>query len=366
MIYDGLSDYEFAFPGPLRDKLVAAVLAGHKTSTTGLLVGYEHDDEPLPRPGQRSTMIGSAGQPLAILELTEVRQVPLADIDLAHAVDEGEGHTTVAAWRAAHERFWHSAELRDHLGRPDFTVDDTTITVTERFRVVSLIPDAATVNTALAAESAALAAGLRAAPAADLDRPTCCPPWTVRDEFAHTAIAVSRTLDMLDAPPPAGPPVDTARYYSPDHRFAPQTDRARVDTAADFAAAHTGAELIDWFEQQVKQVVDRVAATPQRLVATRHGDPMRLTDFQVTRVVELAVHGLDLADALGVAPWLTPQAADVVQGLLCGLSAPGAAAALGVDSAGLLRRATGRIALTEAERARLDALGITWLTLTGR
>lgn len=185
----------------------------------------------------------------------------------------------------------------------------------------------------------------------------------MRDEFAHTAIAVSRTLEMLDAAPPPGPPVDTARYYSPDHRFAPRTDRARVDQAAEFAAARSGPELIDWFEQQVKQIADRVTASPERLVATRHGDPMRLTDFQVTRVVELVVHGLDLADALGVAPWLTAEAAAVVTGLLFGLSAPAAEAALGVDTAGLLRRATGRVALSDAERARLDALGVTWLTL---
>ncbi len=363
MIYDGLSDYEFAFPGALRDELTGAVLAGRKTSTTGLLIGYEHDAEPLPQAGERSTMIGSAGQPLAILELTEVRLVPLGEIDLAHAVDEGEGYTTVAGWRAAHERFWHSEQMRAYLGDPGFTVDDGTVAVAERFRVVSTIPCATAVDAAVTAEAAALIAGLRAAPGPDLDRPTCCPPWTVRDEFAHTAIAVSRTLDMLDAAPPPGPPVDTARYYSPDHRFAPQADRERVGLAAGFAAARSGPELIDWFEQQVKQVVDRVAATPQRLVATRHGDPMRLTDFQVTRVVELAVHGLDLADALGVTPWLTPGAAAVVEGLLFGLSAPAARAALGVDAAGLLRRATGRVALTAAERERLDGLGVTWLTL---
>ncbi|MFD0591208.1 hypothetical protein ACFQZ4_00275 [Catellatospora coxensis] len=80
---------------------------------------------------------------------------------------------------------------------------------------------------------------------------------------------------------------------------------------------------MDWFEQMSAQVVARVAGTQgSRLVTTRHGDPMRLTDFQVTRVVELAVHGLDLADALGVAPWLTAQAAGVVEGLLFGLAAP--------------------------------------------
>ncbi|WP_281268302.1 hypothetical protein [Arthrobacter livingstonensis] len=32
---------EFAFPGPLRDQLVAAILDGFKTSTTGTVLEYE-------------------------------------------------------------------------------------------------------------------------------------------------------------------------------------------------------------------------------------------------------------------------------------------------------------------------------------
>ncbi|MGW3862422.1 ASCH domain-containing protein, partial [Streptomyces sp. NPDC005047] len=48
-----LPKVEFGFPGPLRDRLVAAVLDGSKTSTTGLLLDYEHEDEPLPRAGDR-------------------------------------------------------------------------------------------------------------------------------------------------------------------------------------------------------------------------------------------------------------------------------------------------------------------------
>ncbi|MDI1463624.1 maleylpyruvate isomerase N-terminal domain-containing protein [Catellatospora sp. KI3] len=228
--------------------------------------------------------------------------------------------------------------------------------------MVSLVPDAATVTAALAAEAAALVAGLRAVPEADLDRPTCCPPWTVRDELAHTAVAVSRTLDMLDAPAPSAEPISTARYYAPDARFAPAADSARVDSAHEFAAARTGPQLIDWCEQQCAAVTARVTATAPRLVATRHGDPMRLTDFQVTRVVELAVHGLDLSDALGVAPWLTGQAADVVTGLLFGPQTGAAAALLGTDRPGLLRAATGRSPLTAAQRTALTGLGTTWLT----
>ncbi|SCG80211.1 hypothetical protein GA0070609_6308 [Micromonospora echinaurantiaca] len=57
---DDLPRAEFAFPGPLRDKLVSAILSGAKTSTTALLVGYERANEPLPEVGQRSAVVDSA------------------------------------------------------------------------------------------------------------------------------------------------------------------------------------------------------------------------------------------------------------------------------------------------------------------
>ncbi len=128
---------EFAFPGPLRDQLVAAILNGSKTSTTGLLVDYELEGEPLPKVGSRSVVIDSDDRPVAVIEITGVRVVPLAQVDLAHVVDEGEGDTSVAEWRSAHERFWHSEEMRAALEDPEFTVDDTTLAVLERFRLVT-------------------------------------------------------------------------------------------------------------------------------------------------------------------------------------------------------------------------------------
>jgi uncharacterized protein YhfF len=47
---------EFAFPGPPRDQLVAAILAGDKTTTSGLITDYEHAGDPLPQPGERHAM----------------------------------------------------------------------------------------------------------------------------------------------------------------------------------------------------------------------------------------------------------------------------------------------------------------------
>ncbi|MEV7524780.1 ASCH domain-containing protein [Streptomyces sp. NPDC091371] len=134
--FDDLPPYELAFPGPLRDKLVAAVLSGAKTATTGLLAGYEAEGEPLPEPGQRRALLDSTGCPVAVLEVTDVRVVRLGEVDLAHALAEGEGYASVAEWRTSHERFWHGARSREFLGDPGFTVGDDTPVVTERFRLV--------------------------------------------------------------------------------------------------------------------------------------------------------------------------------------------------------------------------------------
>ncbi|WP_371649278.1 MULTISPECIES: ASCH domain-containing protein [unclassified Streptomyces] len=128
---------EFAFPGPLRDQLVAAILNGSKTSTTGLVIAYEHEGEPLPPIGSRAVVVDSDDRPVAVIEVTGVRVVPLAQVDFAHVVDEGEGDTSIAGWRANHERFWHGDEMRAALEDPEFTVNDATLMVLERFRLIA-------------------------------------------------------------------------------------------------------------------------------------------------------------------------------------------------------------------------------------
>jgi uncharacterized protein YhfF len=132
-----LSVGEFAFPGPLRDQLVAAILDGTKTTTTGLVEDYEREGEPLLRPGDREVVIDSAGDPVTLIEIVAVRVVRVGDVDLAHAIGEGEGYGCVADWRAGHEAFWHSAEIREEIGDPSFTVNDDTLAVATEFRVIA-------------------------------------------------------------------------------------------------------------------------------------------------------------------------------------------------------------------------------------
>jgi len=64
---------------------------------------------------------------VAVVETTEVQVLRLGDVGLAHALREGEGYTSLPEWRAGHERFWHSAEMRAALGDPEFTVNDETL-----------------------------------------------------------------------------------------------------------------------------------------------------------------------------------------------------------------------------------------------
>ncbi len=87
----------FAFPGLLRDQLVSAILTGAKTTTTSLAMEYELDGAPLPSIGDRAVVIDSADQPVAVIEVTAVRVLRLAEVDETHARDEGEGFGSVAA-----------------------------------------------------------------------------------------------------------------------------------------------------------------------------------------------------------------------------------------------------------------------------
>jgi uncharacterized protein YhfF len=110
----------------LRRRLVDAVLCGDKTATAALRSDHApHTDEPLPEVGQPFALLDFDDQPVAVVETTEVRVVPAGEIDLQFARDEGEGFETVEEWREAHERFW-----------ADHEIDDDTLIVAERFRLV--------------------------------------------------------------------------------------------------------------------------------------------------------------------------------------------------------------------------------------
>jgi uncharacterized protein YhfF len=132
---------EFGFPGPLRDRLVAAILSGEKTSTTGLHEEYLREGTPIEEVGQRELVVDSDGRGVAVIETTEVEVKRLGDVDLDFARDEGEGFETLAEWREAHVAFFTSPEMRHALGEPPVAIDDDALVVCTRFRLVERLTE---------------------------------------------------------------------------------------------------------------------------------------------------------------------------------------------------------------------------------
>jgi uncharacterized protein YhfF len=135
-----LPAWGFAFPGPLRAKLTALALAGTKTTTAGLYVEVELGDDAMSVPGTREVLLDSDERPVAVIETVDCHVSRLADVDDRHAIDEGEGYEDAAAFRSSHERYWMESgvvdRVRAHLGDPDWSIDDDTLVVAERFRIV--------------------------------------------------------------------------------------------------------------------------------------------------------------------------------------------------------------------------------------
>jgi uncharacterized protein (TIGR03083 family) len=225
------------------------------------------------------------------------------------------------------------------------------------------------ITDALTAEAAALSRVVARLDGTDLGRPSPCPPWTVGELVCHILIAADRIREALAEPEPTGGGlVSTAAYYRPDERFSATTNADRIATAQGLAeqlAAGGGPALAAELDRRSAVSADLLMTAPAaRAVRTRHGDPMLLTDFARTRVVELGVHGLDVAIGLHREPWLTDQAAMILTDLLVPAGdAVQVSAQLGCGRIGLVARLTGRTALSPADERGLADLGIARLAL---
>ncbi len=92
----------------------------------------------MPEVGERFALIDHEDRVVGVIETTEVRVTTIREVDLAFALDEGEGFASVAEWREAHEQFWlsYADGTRAWLGDPAWVPRDDTRIVCERFRLV--------------------------------------------------------------------------------------------------------------------------------------------------------------------------------------------------------------------------------------
>jgi uncharacterized protein YhfF len=130
----------FGYPGDggLGDRLIAAVLSGRKTATSSLAVEYL-SGEPLPRVGQRLTVVDHNGTVHGTVETVRVRIIPLHEVGDEVAASEGEGYRGVDDWRRGHERFWRATSglVRTDSGDEDWVLREAEPVVVHWFRLVS-------------------------------------------------------------------------------------------------------------------------------------------------------------------------------------------------------------------------------------
>lgn len=195
---------------------------------------------------------------------------------------------------------------------------------------------------------------LRPLPEEAFARPTRCPPWDVKALLAHVRRDVDRLVAYLDEEPAPEPTRDSVTYFGAADPVAeaPGISVRAVEAADGFA---TGGELLAAFDEDRARCIGAVRDLPaERLIATRMGT-LRLDEYVKTRVLEAAVHGLDLAAAVGHEPWLTPGGADVTGAVLTGLLGVRPPHDLRWHAIDLIEKGTGRRSLTLADR---DALGL--------
>lgn len=129
---------EFAFPGPLRDALVTAILNGTKTATTSLLDEYPLGYKPQEDEGNLEAVLDSHDNVVFVIRTTEAQVCLLADVSDEHAIAEGEGYADASEWRAGHEQFWRSPEFVEFIGELD--INDDTQVVCQHFIVDGRYP----------------------------------------------------------------------------------------------------------------------------------------------------------------------------------------------------------------------------------
>lgn len=143
-----------------------------------------------------------------------------------------------------------------------------------------------------------------------------CPPWTLKELVVHTwqTILLPRAFRTAGD----GQPKTAADWYRRSERETPEYRTRNVDQARAAAAAFTtGAEALTALVAAAGQFEDRIAHENLRgLIATPSVSPIALHDYVVTRVVSVAVHGLDIAISIGAEPFTTRAALDLTCGVL--------------------------------------------------
>jgi uncharacterized protein YhfF len=90
----------------MADELGALIVNGTKTASCSSLWEWEAEDESLPEPGTVTIVLNGDGEPIGIVETTEIALRRYNEVDAEFAREEGEGDLSLQFWRKAHKNFF--------------------------------------------------------------------------------------------------------------------------------------------------------------------------------------------------------------------------------------------------------------------
>lgn len=161
----------------------------------------------------------------------------------------------------------------------------------------------ASARAVLEAEWAVVRPWIDTIPEAAMDRPSVLEGWTVRDLIAHvsTGIAVISAAEPSEAPAPTVGHADyVGSYPAVADRIAEGARRLAAERRDDLGA------LLDSAWAGVMAAADGWGTDERRLVEVKRGT-VRVSELLQTRILEVLVHGDDLARSV---PEIPPPAHD--------------------------------------------------------
>jgi hypothetical protein len=162
--------------------------------------------------------------------------------------------------------------------------------------------------------AAAVAATLLRDPAvsANWSQPSALADFSVAGLACHVAYQITRTVPTL-AGPPGGSAIPVLEHYTRNAWVTSGTegaDNVQIRRASEQRAAATTAQaLADEVDAAVAELRRVVPAEPVGRVVDFREWGLTVDDFLLTRVMELVVHGDDLAVSIGVPTPEMPAAA---------------------------------------------------------
>lgn len=112
-------------------ELVNLVLAGRKTATASLAKTNEVEPENAPVLNGYSVVTDFDGEPVCVLQTTEIEHRRFNDVDAEFAAAEGEGDLSLEYWRRVHREYFEG-EAEKH----GFDFHDEAVVCCERFKVL--------------------------------------------------------------------------------------------------------------------------------------------------------------------------------------------------------------------------------------